>query len=173
MEEDSTPQFSSILSARANDGRPSGKSPFRLPETASKLPLSRLNHAKTKDLEYLLRSHCQRLRVVQNLSGAHLMINAEQSIAVRAYFSYDLDALSKETGETTTTHCDDIQTNDFDGLSSFLKFKVSIILFILPVEEQRRQLGDLNSFFHRSQRIVATHAKKNQVSSKNFFLYRA
>lgn len=120
----------------------------------------------------MLRPHCQRLKVVQRLSGAHLMIKAEQSIAVRAYFSCDLDEISSSSSNNDANDIsnnidDDCCSDDFDNLSSFLRLKVTVIFFILPVEQdRRRQLGDWNSFFQRSQRLVSSVNldDQNQVS---------
>ncbi|CAJ1965053.1 unnamed protein product [Cylindrotheca closterium] len=130
MDRTSKSQFKAVLSARANDGRPS-------------------------DLEFLLRSHCQKIKVVKKLSGAHLMIKQDKTtLAVRAYFSHDMQELNEKENEEKVYGKDE-DDHDFDDLSSFLKgFKVSIIFFILPMEEQRKQLDDLLSFFQRAQKLV-------------------
>jgi hypothetical protein len=98
--------------------------------------------------------------VVQKLSGAHLLIKLEQSLAVRAYFSCDLKDRMEEESST------DSKTDDFDDLHSFLKtFKLAVIFFILPIEEQRQQLDDPQSFYHRAQRLVrnVTHSDNKIV----------
>lgn len=114
----------------------------------------------------MLRSHCQRLKVVQKLSGAHLFIKLDQSIAVRAYFSCDLKEMI-ETEKGTST-----KNDDFDELHSFLKtFKLAVVFFILPIEEQREQLDDPQSLYHRAQRLIrtVTHSGNNKIA-RSFLL---
>ena len=126
--ESSKPRFATILAARGNDGRPS-------------------------DLEFMLRSHCQKLRVVEKLSGAHLLIPSESSLAIRAYFSCDLEDLARRQTEVANN---EDENDDFDGLKAFMtSFKLVVVLFIIPgFEKQREQLDDDSSFFHRAQRLV-------------------
>ena len=116
----------------------------------------------------MLRSHCQKLRVVEKLSGgSHLLIPSEQpSIAIRAYFPCDLEELSPST-------CQD--DDDFDNLRTFLNsFKSALVMFILPLDKQREQLDNPNSFFHRAQRVLRSmtieSVEANPVSSKTYFL---
>ena len=112
------------------------------------------------DMEYELRSHCKKLKVsAKNLSGAHLMLTGE-SIAIRAYYPYDLGQISAPTNQQSTGD------DDFDGLSKFLKsFKKALVMFILhpndPVFQQ--QLDDSHSYFHRAQRIVGQHTMEYPV----------
>ena len=100
-----------------------------------------------------MREHCKKLRVVEKLSGAHLLFPAESSLAVRAYFPCDLQELSptRKVDLHEWPSCDE----DFDRLKAFINsFKLSVILFVLPSEQQRQQLDDIHSLFHRAQRLV-------------------
>jgi hypothetical protein len=109
----------------------------------------------------MLRSHCQKLRVVEKLSGAHLLIPSESSLAVRAYFPCDLEEHSVVS---------DCKSDDFDNLHAFLNsFKLALVLFILPLDKQREQLDNPSSFFHRAQRLVQSvtiNADANAVSRR-------
>ncbi|KAL3940164.1 MAG: hypothetical protein SGBAC_005235 [Bacillariaceae sp.] len=144
----SKPQFKAVLSARANDGRPS-------------------------DLEFLLRSQCQKIKVVKKLSGAHLMIKQDKtSLAVRAYFSHNLQEMKdneNENNQKRKSH--EEEKYDYDDLSCFLKgFKVSIIFFILPMEEQRNQLDDPLSFLQRAQKLVQQLAQNEMGKIAQVYL---
>jgi hypothetical protein len=101
--------------------------------------------------------------VVQKLSGAHLLIQLKQGLAIRSYFSCDLQELME-----TMTYQEIKGNGDFDNLISFLKsFRHAIVFFILSQpEEQRQQLDDPNSLFHRVQRLVqaVTHSDANKIT---------
>jgi hypothetical protein len=103
-------------------------------------------------LEFQLRLHCQKLRIVEKLSGAHLLL-PESSMAVRAYYPCDLPSLQKQQQASEDADADD----DLDGLQAFLQsFRLAVVLFVLPPGQgvQRAQLDDPHSIFHRAQRIV-------------------
>lgn len=103
-----------------------------------------------------MRLHCQKLRVVEKLSGAHLLL-PESSLAVRAYYPCDLPVLQQEASK------DD---GDLDGLQVFLQsFRLAIVLFVLPVEAQRAQLDNPQSIFHRAQRIVNQPSQSSTVGA--------
>jgi hypothetical protein len=115
----------------------------------------------------MIRSHCQKLRVVEKLSGAHLLIPSESSLAVRAYFPCDLEDHSVASG-----YC---KSDDFDNLHAFLNsFKLALVLFILPLDKQREQLDNPSSFLHRAQRLVRSvtiSADANAVSRRICSIY--
>jgi hypothetical protein len=116
------------------------------------------------DLEFMLRPHCQKLRVVEKISGAHLMFPSESSLAVRVYFSCDLeDLLLRKKKDKDHDNDNDDDDGDFDNLSSFLKtFRLALVLFILPQNKQRQeQLDNPSSYFHRAQRIVRSMTLQN------------
>jgi hypothetical protein len=103
-------------------------------------------------LEFQLRLHCQKLRIVEKLSGAHLLL-PESSMAVRAYYPCDLPSLQKQQQASEDGDGDD----NLDGLQAFLQsFRLAVVLFVLPPGQgvQRAQLDDPQSIFHRAQRIV-------------------
>lgn len=88
-------------------------------------------------LELQMRHKSARSRIVQKLSGgAHLLLpSSDSTIAVRAYFTKDLDKKSD------------------DDLVAFRNaFKYPIVFFILPA--QREPLSDMDSFVIRAQRIM-------------------
>jgi hypothetical protein len=119
----------------------------------------------------MLRPHCQKLRVVEKISGAHLMFPSESSLAVRVYFPCDLEDLlllparkkKKDNGN------DNDANDDFDNLFSFLKsFRLALVLFILPQNKQRQeQLDNPSSYFHRAQRIVRSMTLQNNAGNSN------
>ena len=93
-----------------------------------------------------MRLRCQKLRVVEKLSGAHLLL-PESSLAVRAYYPCDLPSLQQQASKDAG--------GDLDGLQAFTQsFRLAVVLFVLPVEAQRAQLDNPRSIFHRAQRIV-------------------
>jgi hypothetical protein len=109
------------------------------------------------DLEFQLRLHCQKLRVVEKLSGAHLLL-PESSLAVRAYYPCDLPSLEQEASKDAG--------GNLDGLQVFLQsFRLAVVLFVLPVEAQRAQLDNPQSIFHRAQRIVNQPSRTSTVSA--------
>ncbi|KAL3914580.1 MAG: hypothetical protein SGILL_006048, partial [Bacillariaceae sp.] len=103
-------------------------------------------------MEYDLRSHCTKLKVIgaKSLSGAHLMLTKE-AIAIRTYYPYDLEQIKSKQSEVE---------DDFDGVSKFLKsFKKALVIFIIQPNDPvfHQQLDDTHSYFHRAQRIVGQH----------------
>jgi hypothetical protein len=76
--------------------------------------------------------------------------------------------MSQQKKSTTTTtktvvEKDIVNENDFDNMCSFLKaFETAIVLFILDnPHDQTRQLNDMNSHLHKTERLV-------QYVSNNF-----
>jgi hypothetical protein len=136
------------------------------------------------DLEFGLRSHCQRLIVKGTpLSGAHLLLASER-IAVRTYYPCDLQELQEQEEEqkkrqTKARHgtaeessgadCED----DFDGLSGFVSsFQLPLVLIIVPptnngrvqIESIAQQLDDIDSHFHRAQRLSVRHQQEAEAT---------
>jgi hypothetical protein len=126
--------------------------------------------SRREALELALRAQCQRLRVVERLSGAHFLFpSGEISLAVRAYFVEDCQKLTttaKSDGNDSDSR-DLMQnlvewhqgvglTEDIDGLSAFRNsFKYSLVVMVLDGGEQLRQLSQADSFFHRVQVIMS------------------
>lgn len=127
-----------------------------------------------------MRSHCQRLIVKGTpLSGAHLLVASER-IAVRTYYPCDLQELREQeeeqkkrqtkarhgiTEESSGADCED----DFDGLSGFASsFQLALVLIIVPptntgrvqTESIAQQLDDIDSHFHRAQRLSVRHQRE-------------
>lgn len=103
------------------------------------------------DLEFLLRSHCQKLRVLEKLHGnAHLLIpkveGCSTSLAMRVYHECDVSSSSNNTHNNFDTDC----------LQHFFQsFQLAVVFFILPTgKTQQAQLDDPNSSFHCAQRLA-------------------
>jgi hypothetical protein len=121
------------------------------------------------DLEVGLRAHCQKLRVIEKLSGgAHLLFPGESSLAVRTYYPSDLEALqAAEIPHNTRTMNDDLEgtgTDDLEGLGAFQSaFRTTVVFFVLPHDVLTQQLDNPDSFLHRANRIL--HAANSSGTS--------
>lgn len=107
-------------------------------------------------LELQMRQKSARSRIVQKLSGgAHLLLpSSDSTIAVRAYFTKDLDKKSD------------------DDLVAFRNaFKYPIVFFILST--QREPLNDMDSFLMRAQRIMNSldETSSQQKVSRHGYVY--
>lgn len=110
-----------------------------------------------------MRAHCGRLMVKPSLSGAHLHFPSEK-LAVRVYYPIDIRALEQEYHAMNGTK--DIisiiqepmsDKDDLDGLVAFSKmFALSLVLFVLPDTHFNEQLGRVDSFTFRAQRLLET-----------------
>jgi hypothetical protein len=103
-----------------------------------------------------MRQKSARSRIVQKLSGgAHLLLpSSDSTIAVRAYFTKDLDKKSD------------------DDLVAFRNaFKYPIVFFILST--QREPLNDMDSFLMRAQRIMncLDETSSQQKVSRHGYVY--
>lgn len=142
-------RFSSVLAARPNNVRPSGKCGVNsLSQITTRVECSYLN--LFTDLEVHLREHCQRLRVSEKLSGAHLVFPAESSLAVRAYYPADIAVIEASKSSTED------KFDDIDGIVQFGKqFRFSVVLFIgLQVHSGLNSIG---SFPNRVQELLESH----------------
>ena len=111
------------------------------------------------ELEVHLRQHCQKLRVHKKLSGAHILIPGESTLAIRAYYPIDLKRLETESYDKNKVlqriHCE-ADEPDVDGLQAFQKsFAMTVIFFVLSDDaELQRQLDNASSFLRRAQRLL-------------------
>lgn len=162
-------RFAAILAARSNKERPSGKKRYLL----------HLRHIRARcsqfsllilELEVHLRSHCQKLKVVSsNLSGAHLLIPGEVTLAIRVYYPADIERLEREhpyspelclkeihnRGVESVNLQNQKPTNDLDGLAAFQStFAVTMVFFILPADAQIIALENACSFVCRAMRTL-------------------
>ena len=102
-----------------------------------------------------MRPKSARSRIVQKLSGgAHLLLpSSDSTIAVRAYFTKDLDKKSD------------------DDLVAFRNaFKYPIVFFILST--QREPLSEMDSFLMRAQRIMNNlddETSSQQKASRHYY----
>jgi hypothetical protein len=116
------------------------------------------------DLEIGLRAHCRKLRVIEKLSGgAQLLFPGESSLAVRAYYPSDLDALQGANPHPQTMdglHGKEEQvqqqdTDDLEGLGAFQSaFRTTVLFFVLPHDVLAEQLDNPDSFLHRANRVL-------------------
>jgi hypothetical protein len=99
------------------------------------------------ELEVHLRQHAQKVRVHNQLSGAHMIFPQEHGLALRVYYPVDLERLDK-TAEAASNKNDDDQTksgtsatsspfprdeSDLDGILKFtMHFQWPVIFFVLP-----------------------------------------
>mmetsp|Transcript_19246 Transcript_19246/g.53484 ORF Transcript_19246/g.53484 Transcript_19246/m.53484 type:complete len:291 (-) Transcript_19246:218-1090(-) len=153
-------RFTTILAARKNDKRPS-------------------------DVEFELRGHCKRVKVVSQLFGdAHLVFPSESSLAVRLYDHHDLDGIKQRiqesaqsssvraSAETSSTSRSTQGTTDLDVLSNFFQsFQYSAALFVIPDRRhQADQLSDFSSIYQRAQHMatepVWTQSPRGQLVAK-------
>jgi hypothetical protein len=120
-----------------------------------------------------MRQHCQKLKVVSKLNGAHLVLppssQGEASLAIRVYYSNDLprsidssdvlSELSSPSGE------------DLDGLLHFRKsFSLTIVFFVLSEEEQTAHLEDIGSFVRRAMHRLTTPSETDSPGSSTHVL---
>jgi hypothetical protein len=128
-----------------------------------------LSHEKMlADLEVGLRAHCQKLRVIEKLSGgAHLLFPGESSLAVRTYYPSDLEALQAAEIPHSRTMDDDLEgtcPDDLVGLGAFQSaFRTTVVFFVLPRDVLTQQLDNPDSFLHRANRVL--HAASSGASS--------
>jgi hypothetical protein len=122
-------------------------------------------------LEIGLRAHCQKLRVIEKLSGgAHLLFPGESSLAVRTYYPSDLEALQAAEIPHPRAMDDDLEgtcTDDLEGLGAFQSaFRTTVVFFVLPHDVLTQQLDDPDSFLHRANRVLhATSSGANSAQS--------
>jgi len=117
-------------------------------------------HVTPTELEVHLRQHCQKLRVLEKLSGAHILIPGESTIAIRAYYPFDLQRLEgsgsyDKDKVLQRIHCEEGEP-DVDGLQAFQKnFAVTVIFFVLSDDAKlKHELDNPNSFLRRTQRLL-------------------
>ncbi len=99
------------------------------------------------DLEFLLRSYCQKIRVVERLYGeAHLLItkvaNTISSLAIRVCETED-------------------ESDDATVAKFFDSFQMAVVFFVLPTKHMHILLDDINSSFHRAQRLARPRRSSN------------
>jgi len=114
--------------------------------------INRKANERPKDWEIRLRPLCQKLRVLEKLGGAHLMITGSPSVAVRIYDVDDANRLENEV-----VNGDNDNRLDVDGLCTTFrdKFENSLCIFLLPSgEHQRDQLGRRDSFVSQAQQSL-------------------
>ncbi|KAL7564128.1 hypothetical protein ACA910_021103 [Epithemia clementina (nom. ined.)] len=100
---------------------------------------ARASSTPPSELEVLLRSHCHRIKVVEKLNGAHLLIpmtfpskNGEvtvsKSLAVRFYSTSDISRLSLAADLSIGT-----DSEELGGLQKFSNsFALSLVFLVLP-----------------------------------------
>ena len=127
-----------------------------------------LNFPSSHQPEYLewelkLRPICNKLRIVEKLGGAHLMITGSVSVAVRVYSVDDANRL-----EERDLSDDENADGGVDRLRLFRdKFEHSLVIFILPTgQHQRDQLGRRDSFVSMAQKSLLFR-DDNKSSSKH------
>lgn len=105
-------------------------------------------------MEVQLRSKCQKMRVYQQLSGAHFIFPQQSSLAVRAYSLDDVNRIKNQKRLTNSSESS-INNQDIDGLTTFVSnFRWSIIFFILSSEDMVAMMDDENSFLHQVQNMI-------------------
>jgi len=138
-----------------------------------------------QDVEFELRGHCKRVKVVSQLFGdAHLVFPSESSLAVRLYDHHDLDGIKQRiqesaqsssvraSAETSSTSRSTQGTTDLDVLSNFFQsFQYSAALFVIPDRRhQADQLSDFSSIYQRAQHMatepVWTQSPRGQLVAK-------
>jgi len=117
-----------------------------------------------KDWELQLRPLTNKLRVVEKLSGVHLLVSGNPSVAVRIYDVDDANRLENEVVKE-----DNDKRLDVDGLCTTFrdKFENSLCIFLLPSgEHQRDQLGRRDSFVSQAQQSLL-HRDKTTTEKKH------
>jgi len=117
-----------------------------------------------KDWEIRLRPLSNKLRIVEKLSGAHLLISGVPSLAVRIYDVDDANRLENEV-----VNGDNDNRLDIDALRTTFrdKFENSLCIFLLPSgEHQRDQLGRRDSFVSQAQQSLL-HRDKTTTEKKH------
>lgn len=110
--------------------------------------INRKSNVRPSDWELRLRPLCQKLRFVEKLSGAHLMLTGSPSLAVRIYEIDDTTRLENEVVKGDKD-ADCLRTTFRD------KFENSLCIFLLPSgEHQRDQLGRRDSFVSLAQQSL-------------------
>lgn len=150
-----TKRFQTILVARPNTTRPSGKSHF--PSTSIEIQYQRYVGLcfilLSSELEIQLRDYCEKVRVHTQLSGAHIIVPCGTSLAVRAYYPHDLERI----------HADAL-----DDLPVFLEhFQTIVVFFIMPFAAQQAVMGDRNSFVRRAFDLIDTWQDPKNEHHKN------
>jgi len=201
-----SPRFSTVLAVRDQEGHPSGTrimpsrhysrddSPIVPVESCTLIDhtINRSFHGSmdrsrsvcfchsssilTVDLEFLFRSHCRTLRVVQHLAGdAHLLITklvGSTSLAVRVYHHHQYHPPSDYRDDHGITSHDSLQTF-YDSYQMAVVFIVastsSTVSGSDPCDDESNPssmmslLNDPSSLFHTAQRL-ACHATLQQTS---------
>jgi len=114
--------------------------------------INRKANERPKDWEIRLRPLSNKLRIVEKLGGAHLLISGSPSLAVRIYDVDDAIRLENEV-----VNGDNDNRLDVDGLHSTFrdKFENSLCIFLLSSgEHQRDQLGRRDSFVSQAQQSL-------------------
>lgn len=114
--------------------------------------VNRKANARPKEWELQLRPISNKLRIVEKLSGAHLLISGNPSLSVRIYDVDDANRLENEAVKEDNDNLldvDEIRTTFRD------KFENSLCIFNLPSgEHQRDQLGRRDSFVSQAQQSL-------------------
>ncbi|KAL7532477.1 hypothetical protein ACHAXR_004654 [Thalassiosira sp. AJA248-18] len=124
--------------------------------------IKRKANDRPKDWELRLRPICQKIRIVEKLSGgAHLMFTGSR-LAVRIYNTDDFSRLEG------TASSNDEESDGVDGLRSFRdSYEYSIVFFVLPSgQHQRDQLGRRDSFVNTAQKSLLWRDKKADENGK-------
>jgi hypothetical protein len=119
------------------------------------------------ELEVRLREHCHKVRVTEKLSGAHLVFPSESSLAVRAYYPADLDALRAKIAA-------DVEGNeDVDGLAPFsTKFRNAMVVVVLP-EDRTTEEDSESSVLQHMQHLLETADPSSDNPSTRFMVVRS
>jgi len=120
------------------------------------------------------------VKVVKSLSGgAHLVFPSESSLAVRVYYPDDLQKIHdnpvtsvhekenvpKMGRSSNSGHGAD---DDFDGLLNFFtSFRYTLVLLVMDRENDSNQLHDVDSYFHRAQRLIRRVQDEEYESSQS------
>jgi len=174
------PRFVSILAARNNDTRPSGKFLRRTLQPALSNDIHFTNEHVVCSfhsillptaLEVSLRAHCQKLRVIEKLSGgAHLLFPGESSLAVRVYYLSDLQALEAAVKTTTRGRLVDIlhakeYDTGMDGLEAFHSaYRTTVVFFVLSGDVLKKQQQNPESFVRKACRVLNRSSQAGKSS---------
>jgi hypothetical protein len=126
-----------------------------------------LDYSFRPELEVQLREHCHKVRVTEKLSGAHLVFPSESSLAVRAYYPADLDALRAKIAA-------DVEGDqDVGGLAPFsTKFRNAMVVVVLP-EDRTTEEDSESSVLQHMQHLLETADPSSDNPSTRFVVVRS
>lgn len=129
------------------------------------------------EMEIHLRGCCQRMKIVENLDGAHFLLQ-EVKLAIRVYYPEDVkrfDELLRQSQASKVeeihqlienVHSGNVANNqDLDGLDAFRNhFKSTVVICVLPQAGSNDQFANSGSFVNRVQQIMCTWDRSGKVS---------